>query len=150
MYTVAKERIEKNGWKNVEAIEGDATTWKPAEGLGCADLVTFTYSLSMIPDWFAAIDHATTLLSPRGLLTVVDFYVSRKYPADGMVRHNWFTRTLWPAWFANDNVNLSMDILPFLRYKLQQYVLLERMGPAPIVSFLTYPYYIFVGTRKAK
>lgn len=145
---VARERIEKNGWKNVEAIEGDATAWIPSEGMECADLVTFTYSLSMIPDWFAAVEHAQRLLSPRGLLTVVDFYVSRKYPVDGMVRHNWFSRTLWPAWFANDNVNLSMDILPFLRYKFQQKQLHEHTGPAPIVSFLTYPYYIFVGSKK--
>ena len=148
MCLVARERIEKNGWKNVEAVEGDATVWTPAEGLGCADLVTFTYSLSMIPDWFAAIEHAHQLLSPRGLLTVVDFYVSRKYPAEGMVRHGWFTRTFWPAWFANDNVNLSMDILPFLRNKFQQKQLHERMGTAPIVSFLSFPYYIFVGAKK--
>jgi len=146
---VARERIQKNGWNNVIAVEGDATTWTPPEGPGCADLVTFTYSLSMIPDWFAAIEHAQTLLSAKGLLTIVDFYVSRKYPAEGMVRHNWATRTLWPAWFANDNVNLSMDILPFLRFKFHQDVLLERMGTAPIVSFLKFPYYTFVGTKKS-
>lgn len=103
----------------------------------------------MIPDWFAAIEHANDLLAPRGLLTIVDFYVSRKYPAEGMTRHSWANRTLWPAWFANDNVNLSMDILPFLRYKFRQDVLLERMGTAPIVSFLKFPYYVFVGSKKA-
>jgi S-adenosylmethionine-diacylgycerolhomoserine-N-methlytransferase len=145
---VARERIEKNGWKNVVAVEGDATAWTPDEGVGCADLVTFTYSLSMIPDWFAAIEHANSLLSVRGLITIVDFYVSRKYPANGMVRHGWATRTLWPAWFANDNVNLSMDILPFLRNKFHQDVLHERMGSAPIVSFLKFPYYTFVGSKK--
>lgn len=112
------------------------------------DLVTFTYSLSMIPDWFAAIEHAKSLLSPRGLITVVDFYVSRKYPAEGLIRHNWLVRTLWPAWFANDSVNLSMDIMPFLRHNFNTDVLLEKMGPAPIVTFLKYPYYIFVGSKK--
>lgn len=131
------------------AVEGDATTWTPPEGPGCADLVTFTYSLSMIPDWFAAIDHASTLLSQKGLLTIVDFYVSRKYPSEGMTRHGWLMRSFWPLWFANDNVNLSMDILPYLRYKFHQDVLLERTGPAPYVSFLHYPYYTFVGSKKA-
>lgn len=146
---MAKQRIEQNGWKNVEAVLGDATTWTPPEGKGTVDLLTFTYSLSMIPDWFAAVDHAKTLLSNKGLLTVVDFYVSRKYPAEGLVRHNWFVRTLWPAWFANDSVNLSVDIMPYLRHHFHTDVLHEKMGPAPIVTFLKYPYYIFVGTKKA-
>ena len=145
---MARKRIEENGWKNVEAVEGDATTWVPPEGKECAALVTFTYSLSMIPDWFAAVEHANTLLSSRGIITVVDFYVARKYPAEGMASQSWATRTLWPLWFANDNVNLSMDILPFLRYKFRQDVLLERMGSAPLVTFLKTPHYIFVGSKK--
>ena len=37
--------------------------WEPDEGLGHVDLVTFSYSLTMIPDWFAAMDNANALLT---------------------------------------------------------------------------------------
>ena len=55
---VARERCAARGWHNVECVEADATTWLPDEGRGKVDLVTFSYSLTMIPDWFAAVDHA--------------------------------------------------------------------------------------------
>ena len=53
---VASERFQARGWTNAEAVEADATTWRPAEG--SADVVTFSYSLTMIPDWFAATENA--------------------------------------------------------------------------------------------
>jgi len=71
----ARERCTERGWHHVEIVEADATTWVPDEGLGRVDLVTFSYSLTMIPNWFSAIDHAIALLGPEGLLGVVDFYV---------------------------------------------------------------------------
>lgn len=98
---VAAKRFSDRNWTNVEAVEADATVFRPADG---ADIVTFSYSLTMIPDWFAAIENALEMLKPGGAIGVVDFYVSRKYPPDGLRRHSWFTRTFWPTWFANDNV----------------------------------------------
>ena len=50
---VARKRCEERGWHNVEVIEGDATTWVPEEGYGNVDVLTFSYSLTMIPDWCA-------------------------------------------------------------------------------------------------
>ena len=75
---IAQKRIADKGWTNVETIEADATTYKPP---GPVDVVTFSYSLTMIPDWFAAIENALAMLRPGGVLGVVDFYVARKYPA---------------------------------------------------------------------
>ena len=48
---MARRRCAERGWHNVEVVEGDATTWVPDEGLGAIDVITFSYSLSMIPDW---------------------------------------------------------------------------------------------------
>ena len=81
---VARQRIDQRGWHNAQIAEADATTFCPAEGY--ADVVTFSYSLTMIPDWFAAIDNALRMLRPGGQIGVVDFYVLRKYPADQHVR----------------------------------------------------------------
>src|SRR5204862_325772 len=109
---VAKQRIAAHGWTNVETVEADATTFRPAGGP--VDVVTFSYSLTMIPDWFAALENALAILKPGGTIGVVDFYVSRKYASDGSARHGWFTRTFWPTWFALDNVYPSPDHVPFL------------------------------------
>ena len=94
---VARERCAARGWHNVECVEADATTWLPDEGRGKVDLVTFSYSLTMIPDWFAAVDHAAALLADDGVVGAVDFYVARKHPAVGWGRHGWLTRTFWPV-----------------------------------------------------
>ncbi len=76
---IVEKRSAKNGWTNVQAVTGDATQWTPPEGT--VDIVTFSYSLTMIPDWFAAIDNALKILKPGGMIGVIDFYVSRKYPS---------------------------------------------------------------------
>src|SRR5262249_3779829 len=46
---IARERIAAHGWNNVEVHEQDVTTFQPEQA---ADVVTFSYSLTMIPDWF--------------------------------------------------------------------------------------------------
>ena len=83
---IAKKRVAEKGWTNVETVEADATTFQPPTGP--VDVVTFSYSLTMIPDWFAAIDQAKALLKPGGVIGVVDFYVARKFPAEGRARHD--------------------------------------------------------------
>src|SRR6185503_5353922 len=109
---VAKKRFAANGWTNAETIEADATTFQPPTGP--VDVVTFSYSLTMIPDWFAALENALAMLKPGGTIGVVDFYISRKYATAGLARHSWLTRTFWPAWFSFDNVFPSPDHVPYL------------------------------------
>lgn len=72
---IAQRRVEERGWTNIQPIEADATTFQPPEAP--VDVVTFSYSLTMIPDWFAAIDNAIAMLKPGGVIGIVDFYVSR-------------------------------------------------------------------------
>ncbi len=139
----ARERIARNGWRNVETVEADATSFVPPEGR--ADLVTFSYSLTMIPDWFAAIDHACRLVEQGGQVGVVDFYVARKHPEDGRLRHPWRTRAFWPVWFAADNVFPSPDHLPYLQKRLLSIHVLERRARVPYMPVARVPFYIFVG-----
>jgi S-adenosylmethionine-diacylgycerolhomoserine-N-methlytransferase len=141
---VARERVERNGWDNVRVVLADATTYEPEDGP--ADAVTFSYSLTMIPDWFKAIDRAREILKPGGLIGVSDFYVTRKWPASG-VRHARWRRTMWPLWFSWDNVFLSPDHLPYLQSRFQTVKLEERLGRMPYMLGLRAPYYIFVGRK---
>lgn len=146
LLAVARKRIADRGWSNVEAVEADATTFQPASGP--VDVVTFSYSLTMIPDWFAAIENALAILKPEGLIGVVDFYVARKFPRDGLARHRWLTRTFWPTWFAMDNVFPSPDHVPFLHRHFEPLSFEERLAKVPYIPLLRAPYYWFVGRKR--
>lgn len=56
---------------------GDACAFSPAELFGEEiagfDRIVLSYSLSMIPDWERALDHAASHLAPGGEVHVVDF-----------------------------------------------------------------------------
>jgi len=145
LLAVAQERVADRGWKNVELVQGDATCFRPEQGP--VDVVTFSYSLTMIPDWFAAIENARQMLRPGGRIGVVDFYVSRKFPPDGLVRHGWSARSFWPVWFATDNVFPSPDHLPYLLWRFERQVLHECRTRLPWWPLGRMPYYIFVGRK---
>lgn len=143
---VAEQRFADHDWSHVTAVEADATSWQPPDGL--ADVVTFSYSLTMIPDWFGAIENALRMLKPGGLIGVVDFYVSRKHPAEDLQKHGWFTRSFWPTWFAMDNVFPSPDHLPFLRSHLVTILCNESRSKVPYIPFIRTPFYQFIGRKR--
>jgi S-adenosylmethionine-diacylgycerolhomoserine-N-methlytransferase len=144
---IAKKRIADKGWANVETVEADATTFQPPGGP--VDVVTFSYSLTMIPDWFAAIENALAMLKPGGTIGVVDFYISRKYPRYGLKRHSNFTRGFWPLWFANDNVFPSPDHVPFLHRHFEPLHFEEAVAKVPYIPGIRTPYYWFVGKKRS-
>lgn len=55
--------------------QGDACSFDAAQTLGATqfDRVVLSYSLSMIPDWEGAMDHAASLVAAGGSLHIVDF-----------------------------------------------------------------------------
>ena len=147
---VARKRIERLGWTNVTVLCVDARAFKLAhQG---ADLVTMSYSLSMIPDYYSVVDSITSLLSPTGIFGACDFYVqsivdisSRNYTGGAVKRHvNWLSRLFWRAWFDADRVNLDGGRRDYLEY---------RFGTIQSTSDRNYmlggiPYYIFIGCQR--
>lgn len=149
LLSVARDRILAHGWQNVEVCLNDATTYKPPEGEHEGfDAIILSYSLSMMPNWFDAIDRAHALLKPEGQLGVVDFYVSDKWPSEGFVKHSAFMRFFWPAWFSYTNVLINSDHLTYLHRRFERVALAERMTKVPFLLGLEAPYYIFVGRKK--
>lgn len=143
---VARRRIEARGWTNVEPILADATQVElPVDGV---DLVTCSYSLTMIPDWFAALERAHALLKPGGHLGVVDFYVARKYPDAGRARHSWLTRLFWRGWFDRDNVYPSPDHVPYLHWRFEPVRFTEHRAKVPYLPLARVPYYTFLGRKR--
>lgn len=147
MLKIADKRIERNGWTNVETRQADATTWRPE--CGSVDAIFFSYSLTMIPDWFAAVDRAYEALKPGGTIGVVDFYIARKYPSEGRAKQSFSTRSFWPVWFSCDNLFLSSDHLPYLSQKFEEVRLIERADRMPYcpVFWKKMPRYIFIGRK---
>lgn len=140
---IARKRIENNQWTNIEIIEADATHWRPKEEQ--IDLVTFSYSLTMIPNWFTAIENAKQMLKINGCIGITDFYYFRKYPSHGLKIHSWFRRTFWSIFFALDNVNLSSDHLPYLIEHFQVDRISETLHSIPYIPFFHAPQYFFIG-----
>lgn len=141
----ARERCRLHGWSNVRCIEADATRYGPEAPVDC---VYLSYALTMIPDWFAAIDNALAMLKPGGTLGVVDFYVSRSHPSPGLRRHGAATRHFWPLWFGHDGVNLNPDHLPYLMARTIDHQVVEEHSSVPWMGGLRVPCYRFIG-RKA-
>ncbi len=145
---VARKRFDRLGW-DVEIVCQDARTFRlesyetkhsldttgsnhrgpltseaGAGGAG-ADLVTMSYSLSMIPDYYSVVDSIPSLLSPDGIMGVVDFYVQsiveisgRTYTGGSFNRHvTWLGRVFWRAWFDVDRVGLEGARRDYLEYR---------------------------------
>jgi S-adenosylmethionine-diacylgycerolhomoserine-N-methlytransferase len=142
---VARQRIERQGYANVTTSYADATSYQPAEPV---DVVVMSYSLTMIPDWIGVLENAWKILRPGGLIGVVDFYVSRKHPLPGTVRHSAITRGFWPIWFSWDDVYLSADHLPRLSQQFEIVDIVEARGKIPYMPLARAPHYRFVGRKK--
>ncbi|QDU87634.1 Ubiquinone/menaquinone biosynthesis C-methyltransferase UbiE [Pirellulimonas nuda] len=145
LLAVANKRIEGHGWTNVEAVCSDVTNLDQPDN--SVDLVTFTYSLTMIPDWFGAVNEAYRVLKPGGTIGVADFFIARKYPHEGHKEHSFFTRSFWPVWFSMDNVYPSADHLPYLANKFQPKDVEQHYGKLPWIPVVRAPYYTYVGTK---
>jgi S-adenosylmethionine-diacylgycerolhomoserine-N-methlytransferase len=95
MLTSATASIARAGLApRVRLAHADATSFDPQPLFGIArfDRVFVSYSLSMIPQWEAVIDHALSVLSPGGELHIVDFGGQRRLPD--------VFRTLLRRWLA--------------------------------------------------
>lgn len=141
----ARQRVEINGWKNVEVICDDVCNFIPYENT--VDIITFSYSLSMIPPFYKAIDHSYNLLSDDGIISVCDFYVSEKYDKENR-QMSWIKRFFWKAFFDIDGVYLSPERRLYLEHiftnKLYEY---NGYGSVPY-TFIKAPYYIWIASKK--
>ncbi len=140
----ARDKLTTRQLNNVETVVSDISEFRPAE---FCDLVTFSYSLTMTPQWYRALDHTYNLLAPNGIIGVVDFYVSEKHPLPGLKAHDPMTRSFWPLFFAYDNVFLNTDHLPYLLNKFEKVSLYESESSLPFLPVGKVPYFSFIGQK---
>ncbi|KAL7314425.1 hypothetical protein PS15m_005996 [Mucor circinelloides] len=158
---VARERFESKGWKNVTVLCQDASSFQlpGLEGSleGRVGLVTVSYALSMMDHYYPVVDRIQSLLSPEGIVGVVDFYVSsrsnapaEKWSPQQNRQCNWFTRHFWQAWFELDHINLQPGRRDYLEYKFGTIKSLNRRNHFIIPYLIQMPYYIWLGCSSAR
>jgi S-adenosylmethionine-diacylgycerolhomoserine-N-methlytransferase len=139
---VAHVRRRKEGWSNVSLVRADATQVPLPDR--SADVVTFSYALTMMPQWEGALAEAQRILRPGGTLGVVDFYISEgRWPQ--RTRHGRWTRWFWPWWFGHRDVRLNPSHVPTLGAQFAVTSLTEGHAPVPYLPIGRVPVYRFVG-----
>ena len=150
---VARKRFEAHEWTNVHVLVADACDF--TIDYDSADLITFSYSLSMIPTFNAAIDNAVSKLDMEGIIATVDFGIQssdtsmgRINTVGGLVNRDipWILRNFWRIWFEADKVFLDSSRRNYLEYKFGTVKSLNSYNKA----LGKIPYYIWIGCDKSK
>ncbi|SCZ94604.1 BZ3500_MvSof-1268-A1-R1_Chr12-3g03992 [Microbotryum saponariae] len=162
LLTVSRKRFEARGWKNVHCLLQDATAfvlpgWEDgAAPEGALDFVTMSYSLSMMPNMLALIDRVDRFLSPSGLLSVCDFYVSAREKSslaetigDVASRQcSWLTRLFWLHWFEFDHVDLHPSRRQYLEHCFATIKSFNGRNHFVLPWIVRIPYYVNLMTSR--
>ncbi len=77
MLEKARDRVARNGWKNVELVQSDAATYAfPTDVHG----VISTFALTLVPEYEAVIERASRALFPRRRFVIADLKKSDNWP----------------------------------------------------------------------
>ena len=131
MLRKAEERAKHKGWTNVQLL--DMEYGRETITRGRADVVLFSYSLSMIDDWRSAVACAHSELRPGGTAGVLDFCKTANNSA-------WFTK-----WLAMNHVLADRPHQEELHRLFKRRTYLKYEAWAGLWSF-----YLFVGTRRGE
>jgi S-adenosylmethionine-diacylgycerolhomoserine-N-methlytransferase len=145
LLNICQRRVQRHGWTNVHAVCADASAFIPAEQL--ADVVSFSYSLTMMPDWQRVLEHAIKILRPGGVLAMVDFYLSADDPVDGRPHHSLLKRRFLRRWFAHDQVWLGPERLDFATRRSNFFKLHESSAKLPWLPLVKVPWFYLIAFK---
>jgi S-adenosylmethionine-diacylgycerolhomoserine-N-methlytransferase len=131
MLRKAAERVRRNGWTNVRLI--DVEYGRETITRGKADVVLFSYSLSMIEGWEMALACAHSELWPGGRVGVLDF--CRKTNSS-----HWFAE-----WLALNHVHIDRPCEETIRRLFDERTHIRYDAWAGLWSF-----YLFVGLKPTR
>lgn len=162
LLAVAKKRFAAKGWKNIHCLCQDASTFvlpdvdngPPIESIS---LCTMSYSLSMVPTFYAMLDRVERFLHPtEGLVACVDFYVSGRSSDLQTVENggdikrycSLLNRWFWLHWFEWDHVCLHPSRRNYLEFRFG--TIKSVNGRNTFGPFASIPYYIWLGCKSRK
>jgi S-adenosylmethionine-diacylgycerolhomoserine-N-methlytransferase len=126
----AQQRVRRAGWKNVRVL--DHEYGRNTITRGEADVVLFSYSLSMIPSWQSALNCAREELKWNGRIGIVDFCNG----GDGTLPR------LFAGWMTWNHVDLSRAY----RKELDRLFRRQLTAIRPVFGGL-WGYFRYVGQR---
>ena len=97
MLEVARERIKKEGWDNVELIQADIATWMPP---GNTAGFFSTLAITLVPEYDTIIHRASQALKPGGRIAIFDMKEPDNWP-------HWLVRLA--AWL-NKPFGVSLEL----------------------------------------
>ncbi len=77
MLEKAKQRIQRNGWGNIELIHSDAADYQFPNGLNG---VISTFALTLMPEYEEIMKKASEALAPGGRMVIADLKMPEKWP----------------------------------------------------------------------
>jgi ubiquinone/menaquinone biosynthesis C-methylase UbiE len=88
MLEKARNRVDRNGWRNVELVEADVVAYVFPSGI---QGVLSTFALTLVPEYEQVVAHSAHALASGGRLVIADF----KRPDD------------WPLWLVRLGVLIT-------------------------------------------
>jgi ubiquinone/menaquinone biosynthesis C-methylase UbiE len=77
MLEKARNRVDRNGWRNVELVEADAVAYILPSGI---QGVLSTFALTLVPEYEQVIAHSAHALASGGRLVIADFKRPDNWP----------------------------------------------------------------------
>lgn len=156
---VARLRIKRLGLRNVRIIHADASQFRLSEWEAResnkrdhAELITMSHALSIMPDFYPVADMCEKMLSPDGIIAVVDFclanvedVLSRNYTAGFQNRHSrWLKRAFFLALAEGDRTGADANRQNYLEYKFGNILGLHSWE----FHWRFIPYYAWLGCKQ--
>jgi len=148
LQAIARDRFA--ALPQVRVVHGDATVWQPTPPAEPADLVVFSYSLSMMVDWRAALANARRLLRPGGVIGMIDFCTLPAAPPPPLRPLPAWARWFWPRWFRHDGVLLREPVLPALLAGGATHALHQSNARLPYLPLAGVPWFHWIGDAAAE
>jgi S-adenosylmethionine-diacylgycerolhomoserine-N-methlytransferase len=130
------------GEARVRCVHADVETFEAGRRF---DLALFSFSLSMMANWRAALDTATRHLAPGGQLAIIDFYTLGATPPRELSPVSAMDRHFWPRWFRHDGVHLRPDVVPYLLSLGPTESLVQAKSRVPYLMGLKAPWFSWRG-----
>ncbi|KAF8821081.1 hypothetical protein IE077_002480 [Cardiosporidium cionae] len=120
----------------------------------CVDIITFSYSLSMISNSKSAIRNSLYFLKPRGrgIIGIADFFVDGQHDT---TRHKVLSifrsveKRFLRWWFANDGVHLlDPNVMQLLTSQTETIWEQRFRGSVPFLPFLKPMHGVFIGSTR--
>ena len=159
---VARQRFQRLGFNNVQSLCQNAKDFT-MPGLAPErkiELFTCSYSISMIPPFYAVLDRINEFLDPQvGVFGVADFYVSSNESTSDqttllggsiMRKCHWFNSWFWRHWFALDHIELHPARRDYLEHKFGTLKCFNGRNHFVVPYLIRIPYYIWIGVSRER